>query len=70
MSAGSCFAKPGQLGFDFAGDLDSVAAGLLMDLENHRVVAVGSHADPLRRSPFADRGNIVETNQTARDQNE
>ena len=55
--------KFGQLGFDLQGDLDRVAARLLMDLENHRVMAIGGHADPLGRCPFADRSDVVEPNQ-------
>src|SRR4029077_7106017 len=55
-----------QFSFDFAGDLNGVAARLLMNLENHRVAAVGSHADPLGRSPLTNRGDISQPNQTAR----
>ena len=48
---------------DVAGDLDGVAAGLLVDLEQHRVVPVGGHARPLRRGALADRGHVLQPHQ-------
>ena len=50
----------GELGFDLLGNLDRVAAGLLIDLKNHRVVAVGGHAHPLRSGAFTDRRDILQ----------
>ena len=58
--AGICAAKSASRCFTSLGDLHAVAVGLLVDLQQHRVLAVGVDADPLRHVVEADRRHIAQ----------
>ena len=52
--------------FDAIHDLDRVATGLLVDLDQHRIMPVSSDSQPLWRTGRIDTGDIIEPHQTVR----
>ncbi len=55
--------RVGQGPLDVLGDLHRVAAGLLVDLEEHRRPAVGGDDGALGRGGAADRGHVLQADQ-------
>ena len=52
---------------DLLGDLDRIAAGLLVDVHQHGVAAIGRDADPLRRRRGGDGGDVADADHRAVD---
>ncbi len=56
-------AEVGQLLFDFPGNPHGIAPGLLINLEEHGVVAVRGYPGPLGGGGTADCGNVIQAHQ-------